>query len=222
MRGIGKLCERSEWDLDRRGRSGRWGCVVGELERRRWSGVCGVSKGCGMKWWKWMGRDVGWCGIEGRCGEIKRESGQDRSWNGGSRVGRVEDGWGEGWVVRGVEDWGGDCEVLVGGGGGVGDLCGGEGGSGGVWMGGDEGKGGVEGGGIDIVIKDLDLEPKIDAIMRDFLEYHIVPYGKLNGIPVALVARFGVISKSTDSIDIVIKDLDLEPKIDAIMRDFLE
>ncbi|GJZ19086.1 hypothetical protein Tco_0555676 [Tanacetum coccineum] len=47
-------------------------------------------------------------------------------------------------------------------------------------------------------------------------------HGKLNGIPVALVARFGVISKSTDSIDIVIKDLDLEPKIDAIMRDFLE
>ncbi|GJW56277.1 hypothetical protein Tco_0103008 [Tanacetum coccineum] len=30
--------------------------------------------------------------------------------------------------------------------------------------------------------------------------YHIVPYAELNGIPVALVARFGVISKSTDRI----------------------
>ncbi|GKD19103.1 hypothetical protein Tco_1208261, partial [Tanacetum coccineum] len=30
--------------------------------------------------------------------------------------------------------------------------------------------------------------------------YHIVPYGKLNGIPVALVARFGVIFKGTDRI----------------------
>ncbi|GJS23287.1 putative reverse transcriptase domain-containing protein [Tanacetum coccineum] len=31
-------------------------------------------------------------------------------------------------------------------------------------------------------------------------QYQIVPYGELNGIPVALVARFGVISKSTDRI----------------------
>nr|GEV22648.1 hypothetical protein [Tanacetum cinerariifolium] len=56
-------------------------------------------------------------------------------------------------------------------------------------------------GRIDMVIKDLDLEPKIDAIMRDFLESkrdNIVPYGKLNGVPVALVARFRVFSKSTD------------------------
>ncbi|GJZ07748.1 hypothetical protein Tco_0542031, partial [Tanacetum coccineum] len=30
--------------------------------------------------------------------------------------------------------------------------------------------------------------------------YHVVPYGELNGIPVALVARFGVVSKSTDRI----------------------
>ncbi|GKG39449.1 hypothetical protein Tco_0463594, partial [Tanacetum coccineum] len=30
--------------------------------------------------------------------------------------------------------------------------------------------------------------------------YHNVPYGELNGIPVARVARFGVISKSTDRI----------------------
>ncbi|GKF47770.1 hypothetical protein Tco_0137572, partial [Tanacetum coccineum] len=28
--------------------------------------------------------------------------------------------------------------------------------------------------------------------------YHIVPYEELNGIPVAFVARFGVVSKSTD------------------------
>ncbi|GJW04310.1 hypothetical protein Tco_1563166 [Tanacetum coccineum] len=119
--------------------------------------------------------------------------------------------------------------------------------------------------GIDMVIKDLDLEPNVDAMMRDFLEqvlktipcfrerfslmllehqdiivefsgpshwkklrkktsskilscgdgscwksfkpdgvgskrYHIVPYGELNGIPVAFVARLGVISKGTDRI----------------------
>ncbi|GJW65739.1 hypothetical protein Tco_0117623 [Tanacetum coccineum] len=94
--------------------------------------------------------------------------------------------------------------------------------------------------GIDMVIKYLDLEPKIDAMTRGFLdphgeknlsketkvlvwilepkvvewelqfctqtngvgskEYHIVPFGELNGVPVALVARFGVISKSTDRI----------------------
>ncbi|GJW87459.1 retrovirus-related pol polyprotein from transposon TNT 1-94 [Tanacetum coccineum] len=30
--------------------------------------------------------------------------------------------------------------------------------------------------------------------------HHIVPFGELNGVPVALVARFGVISKSTDRI----------------------
>ncbi|GJS58234.1 hypothetical protein Tco_0653018 [Tanacetum coccineum] len=29
--------------------------------------------------------------------------------------------------------------------------------------------------------------------------YHIVPYGELNGIPLSLVARFGVIFKSADS-----------------------
>ncbi|GJR18962.1 hypothetical protein Tco_0967489 [Tanacetum coccineum] len=51
-----------------------------------------------------------------------------------------------------------------------------------------------------MVIKDLDLKPKIDAMMRDVLEYHIVPFKELNGVPVALVARFGVISKSTDRI----------------------
>ncbi|GJR66759.1 hypothetical protein Tco_0012824 [Tanacetum coccineum] len=87
---------------------------------------------------------------------------------------------------------------------------------------------------INMVIKDLDLEPKVDAMMREFLDsswwkelsvgldprtkvrgmsirfapadgvewerYHVVPYGELNGILVALVARFGVISKSTDRI----------------------
>ncbi|GKB64568.1 hypothetical protein Tco_0920754 [Tanacetum coccineum] len=30
--------------------------------------------------------------------------------------------------------------------------------------------------------------------------HHIVPYGELNGVSIALVARFGVISKSTDRI----------------------
>ncbi|GKB52082.1 hypothetical protein Tco_0902835 [Tanacetum coccineum] len=38
-------------------------------------------------------------------------------------------------------------------------------------------------GGIDMVIKDLDLEPKIDAMMRDFLEmslrsFIVLPSGK--------------------------------------------
>nr|GFA62768.1 hypothetical protein [Tanacetum cinerariifolium] len=36
--------------------------------------------------------------------------------------------------------------------------------------------------------------------------YHIVPYGELNGIPVALMARFGVISKSTDMIPMVVDE----------------
>ncbi|GKE72336.1 hypothetical protein Tco_1534377 [Tanacetum coccineum] len=45
----------------------------------------------------------------------------------------------------------------------------------------------------DMVIIDLDLEPKIIAMMRELLE-------ELNGNPVALVARFGVISKTTDRI----------------------
>ncbi|GJZ83572.1 hypothetical protein Tco_0648745 [Tanacetum coccineum] len=53
---------------------------------------------------------------------------------------------------------------------------------------------------IDMVIKDLDLEPKINAIMRDVLEYHIVPFGELNGVPIAFVDRFEVISKSIDRI----------------------
>nr|GEY77753.1 hypothetical protein [Tanacetum cinerariifolium] len=63
--------------------------------------------------------------------------------------------------------------------------------------------------GIDMVIKNLDFEPKIDAVMRDFLEpksmekasvlpqsdgvglkrHHIVPFGEFNGVPIALVAR---------------------------------
>ncbi|GJU84374.1 reverse transcriptase domain-containing protein [Tanacetum coccineum] len=64
--------------------------------------------------------------------------------------------------------------------------------------------------GIDMVIKNLDLEPKVYAMMRDFLEvlrsflverieqgigqskrYHIVPYREIDGIPVALVASVG-------------------------------
>ncbi|GKC39593.1 hypothetical protein Tco_1051977 [Tanacetum coccineum] len=118
-------------------------------------------------------------------------------------------------------------------------------------------------GRIDMVIKDLDLEPKVDAMMRDFLDpsrwkelsketsskilpcgdgscqaspqvlrnpcdvgldpqtevrrisirfapldgvgskrHHIVPFGELNGVPIALVARSGVISKSTDRIHV--------------------
>ncbi|GKC99628.1 hypothetical protein Tco_1169903 [Tanacetum coccineum] len=70
----------------------------------------------------------------------------------------------------------------------------------------------------DMSIKNLDLKPTIDAMMRDFLEhvlslflpsrsngvgskrYHVVPYGELDGIPVAIVARFGVVFKSTDKI----------------------
>ncbi|GJS09311.1 hypothetical protein Tco_0366107 [Tanacetum coccineum] len=89
----------------------------------------------------------------------------------------------------------------------------------------------------DLIIKDLDLEPKIDATMRDFLEmslrsvvvlpdvgldtrtevhgksirfapsdgvgsqrHHFVPIGDLNDVLIALVARSGVISKSTDRI----------------------
>ncbi|GJT60694.1 hypothetical protein Tco_1004227 [Tanacetum coccineum] len=42
-----------------------------------------------------------------------------------------------------------------------------------------------------VVIEDLDLEPKVDAMMRE-----------LNGIPIALVARFGVISKNMDRIHV--------------------
>nr|GEU73324.1 hypothetical protein [Tanacetum cinerariifolium] len=115
-------------------------------------------------------------------------------------------------------------------------------------------------GEIDMVIKDLDLEPKFDAMIRDFLypswwkelsketsskilpcgdgscwkmfkpiaslivkgklkqaqarsfpiftvkvkskRYYVVLYGDLNVIPVALMARFGVISKSTDKIHV--------------------
>ncbi|GKB82334.1 hypothetical protein Tco_0949229 [Tanacetum coccineum] len=55
-------------------------------------------------------------------------------------------------------------------------------------------------GGIDMIIKDLDLEPKVDAMMRDFLEHHIVPIKELNGVSIALVARFGVISERADRI----------------------
>nr|GEX61645.1 zinc finger, CCHC-type [Tanacetum cinerariifolium] len=54
-----------------------------------------------------------------------------------------------------------------------------------------------------MVIKDLDLEPTIDDMMRDFLQasvlhqsdddasqrHHIVPIGELNGVSIALVAR---------------------------------
>nr|GEV43577.1 UBN2 domain-containing protein [Tanacetum cinerariifolium] len=51
--------------------------------------------------------------------------------------------------------------------------------------------------GIDMVIKHLDLEPKIVTKLRDFLEserYHIVPFGELNVVTIALVAKSGVIS----------------------------
>ncbi|GJT01219.1 hypothetical protein Tco_0822388 [Tanacetum coccineum] len=55
-----------------------------------------------------------------------------------------------------------------------------------------------------MIIKNLDLKPMIDAMMREFLDQmrlpNIVPYGELNGVPVALVARFGVLSKSADKI----------------------
>ncbi|GKA38051.1 hypothetical protein Tco_0724616 [Tanacetum coccineum] len=51
-----------------------------------------------------------------------------------------------------------------------------------------------------MIIKKLDLELTIDAIMRKFFEYHIVPYREIDGIPVALVSRLGVVSKSTDRI----------------------
>ncbi|GKC06408.1 hypothetical protein Tco_0998018 [Tanacetum coccineum] len=69
----------------------------------------------------------------------------------------------------------------------------------------------------DMVIKDLDLELKINAMLRDFLDpsrwkelsketsserYHIVPFGELNGVPVAFVAGSGVVSKSADSISV--------------------
>ncbi|GJY46508.1 hypothetical protein Tco_0435571 [Tanacetum coccineum] len=54
----------------------------------------------------------------------------------------------------------------------------------------------------DMIIENLDLEPKIDAMMRDFLEkvletngvgsqrHHIVPFGELNGVSIALVAWY--------------------------------
>ncbi|GKD42389.1 hypothetical protein Tco_1267034, partial [Tanacetum coccineum] len=77
---------------------------------------------------------------------------------------------------------------------------------------------------IDMVIKYLDLEPKIDDMMRNVLvvfavlscgkrieygnevdgvgsqRHHIVPIMELNGVSIAFVARSGVISKSTDRI----------------------
>nr|GEX75598.1 hypothetical protein [Tanacetum cinerariifolium] len=95
-------------------------------------------------------------------------------------------------------------------------------------------------GGIDMVIKDLDLKPKVDAMMRDFLDpsrwkelskemsnkilpcgdgsswktfkpirYHIVPFEELNGVPIALMARSGVISKSMDRIRVSHDDTSL-------------
>ncbi|GKD04570.1 hypothetical protein Tco_1179544, partial [Tanacetum coccineum] len=73
---------------------------------------------------------------------------------------------------------------------------------------------GVPCGLIDMVIKDLDLEPNIDAMARDFLElesvectsvlhqsdgvgsqrYYIVPLRELNGVSIALVAWSKIIS----------------------------
>ncbi|GJW10427.1 hypothetical protein Tco_1576254 [Tanacetum coccineum] len=64
--------------------------------------------------------------------------------------------------------------------------------------------------GIDMVIKDLDLEPKDDVGSK---RYYVVPYGELDGIPIAFVARFGVIYKDHNgSFDVGIKKLhdDLE------------
>ncbi|GJY86287.1 hypothetical protein Tco_0500313, partial [Tanacetum coccineum] len=73
-------------------------------------------------------------------------------------------------------------------------------------------------GGIDMVIEDLDLEPKIDAMMREFWNgvrskrHRIVPFGELNDVPVALVARSGVISKSTDMIFVSHGDVTVKAK----------
>ncbi|GJT12167.1 hypothetical protein Tco_0859209 [Tanacetum coccineum] len=39
-----------------------------------------------------------------------------------------------------------------------------------------------------------------NRMVLDRKRYHVVPYGELDGIPIAFVARFGVISKSTDRI----------------------
>nr|GEY29280.1 RNA-directed DNA polymerase, eukaryota, reverse transcriptase zinc-binding domain protein [Tanacetum cinerariifolium] len=94
--------------------------------------------------------------------------------------------------------------------------------------------------GIDMVIKDLDLEPKVDAIMRDFCSlkvYYLPPalsvcedaystkvVSEQDDLPSSVeLGFFGVsITKlatdqlvngsSCDRIDMVIKDLDLEPK----------
>nr|GEX28797.1 zf-CCHC domain-containing protein/DUF4219 domain-containing protein/UBN2 domain-containing protein [Tanacetum cinerariifolium] len=49
--------------------------------------------------------------------------------------------------------------------------------------------------------------------------YHIVPFGEFNGVPVALIARFGVISKSTDRIPVSQGGCDDEEYAMAV-RDF--
>ncbi|GKD19676.1 hypothetical protein Tco_1208834 [Tanacetum coccineum] len=50
----------------------------------------------------------------------------------------------------------------------------------------------------------LDLTLELDEAAVGYgvrmKRYHVIPYEELDGIPVALVARFGVISKSTDRI----------------------
>nr|GEY15519.1 hypothetical protein [Tanacetum cinerariifolium] len=68
-----------------------------------------------------------------------------------------------------------------------------------------------------MVIKDLDLEPKVDVMMKDFLDpwnerlfytnrmvsnrrATAFPFGEFNGVHVALVARFEVVSKSRNRI----------------------
>ncbi|GJU51556.1 hypothetical protein Tco_1221111 [Tanacetum coccineum] len=48
--------------------------------------------------------------------------------------------------------------------------------------------------------------------------HHIVPIGKLNGVSIALVARFGVISKSADRIFVFNGERNLasRPKLDRV------
>ncbi|GKB80451.1 putative ribonuclease H-like domain-containing protein [Tanacetum coccineum] len=84
----------------------------------------------------------------------------------------------------------------------------------------------------DMIIEDLDLEPEIDAMMRDFLEmsfpsfavlpggkidqgneYHIIPIGERNGVSIAFVARSG------ESRDVGIKSLLNAASITAALID---
>nr|GEX18879.1 ribonuclease H-like domain-containing protein [Tanacetum cinerariifolium] len=57
----------------------------------------------------------------------------------------------------------------------------------------------------DMIVENLDLKPKINAMMMDFLEsqrHHIITIRELNGVSIAIVSRSVVVSKSVDRISV--------------------